>query len=149
MSLRTNQLLKLGTDDLAGADLFRLWNTAYGGDAALSLTNLVAYITATLTLGELTTQYAAPEATGFSVTVSDGDTWLILTPDAGYAAGTIVLPTGADKEEVLVNCTEAVTALTITPATGDTVTGAPTSLSANDCFRLRYDEVMSTWYRVA
>jgi hypothetical protein len=144
----TDKLLKLGTTDLAGSDLFRIWNQAYGGDAALSLTNLIAYVQANLTLNELTTQYAAPSATGFSVTVADGDTWLILTPGGGYAAGTIVLPSAEDKEEVLVNCTQSVTTLTITPQTGDTVTGAPSSLSANDYFRLRYDGATDVWYRV-
>ena len=31
---------------------------------------------------------------------------------------------------------------------GATVTGAPTSLSANGFFRLRFDAVASVWYRV-
>lgn len=149
MTTDTNKLLRLGTTDLAGSDLFRMWNQAYGGEAALTLTHLLSYFQSNLTIAELTTQYAAPSATGFSVTVADGDTWLILTPGAGYAAGTIVLPTATDKEEVLVNCTQSVSTLTITPQTGDTVTGAPTSLSANDCFRLRYDAATGVWYCVA
>lgn len=144
----TNKLLKLGTTDLSGADLFRLWSQTYGGDAALTLTNLKAWLNTELQPGKLTTQYAAPSATGFSVAVQTTDTHLILTPVAGYAAGTLVLPTGVDREEVLVNCTQAVTTLTITPASGETVTGAPSGLSANDFFRLRFDGVVGAWYRV-
>ena len=144
----TNKLQSVAKADLAGADLFRLWSQKYGADAALSLTILKEWLADNLTLGELTTQYAAPSATGFSVTISAVNTWLVLTPVAGYAAGTLVLPAGTDKAEILVNCTQSVTTLTITPATGDTVTGAPTSLSANDSFRLRYDGVADVWYKV-
>jgi hypothetical protein len=76
--------------------------------------------------------------------------WLILTPVAGYAAGTITLPLSTNvvnKQEILVNCTQAVTTLTIN-GNGATVTGAPTTLAANAFFRLRYDGVTGTWYRV-
>lgn len=145
----TNKLLKLSTSDLAGSDLFRLWSQKYGGEAALSLTNLNAYIASLATTALLTAQYEAPTATGFSVTVDSGNTWLVLTPAAGYAAGTIVLPTGVQGQEVLVNCTQAVTTLTITPGTGDTVVGAPATLAANDYFRLKYDDTLSRWYRVS
>lgn len=144
----TNKLQSVPKSDLSGADLFRLWSQKFGADVALSLTNLKDWLTDNMTLGALTTQYAAPSATGFSVTIAAADTWLVLTPVAGYAAGTLVLPAGTDKAEILVNCTQAVTTLTITPATGETVTGAPTSLSANDSFRLRFDGVTSVWYKV-
>lgn len=98
------------------------------------------------------TQYAAPSATGFSVQVNDASdsVWLVLTPTAGFAAGTLVLPAESkcvDRQEILVNCTQAVTTLTIT-GNGSTVTGAPTTLAANGFFRLRFDAVTSTWYRV-
>ena len=100
-------------------------------------------------------QYAAPSASGFSVTIAPvtaGDNvHLILTPTAGYAAGTIILPAVAgviDKQEVLVNCTQQVTALTINGNGAVAVTGEPTSLGADDFFRLKYDIVVQTWYRV-
>jgi hypothetical protein len=83
--------------------------------------------------------------------VTQDNVHLILTPLAGYAAGTITLPAKAtlvDKQEVLVNCTQAVTTLTIglNGATG--AVGAPTTLAANAFFRLMYDAVTSNWYRV-
>lgn len=145
----TNKLQSMAKADLSGADLLRLWAQRYGADASLSLTVLKEWLDDELTVGELATQYAAPSATGFSVTLDAVDTWLVLTPVAGYADGTLVLPDGSDKSEILVNCTQAVTTLTITPASGDTVTGAPTTLAANDFFRLRYDAVAKVWYRVS
>lgn len=98
------------------------------------------------------TQYASPSATAFNVQIAQGSDsiWLILTPTAGFAAGTITLPLVSlcvDKQEVLVNCTQSVTTLTIGNG-GATVTGAPTTLAANAFFTLRFDAVSSTWYRV-
>ena len=114
-----------------------------------SLSLLLAWLQANLTFtGQLVQQYAAPSATGFSVTVAASDTWLILTPVAGYAAGTIVLPTvRANGQVVQVNCTQAVTTLTIN-GSGTTVTGAPATLAANAFFTLQYDAVLNAWFRV-
>ena len=119
----------------------------------VSLSNLKDFINASVTAADdKVTQFSSPSATGFTITLADdGDSkWLVLTPDAGYAAGTITLPAVAncvDKQEVLVNSTQAVTALTI-GANGATVTGAPTTMAANAFFTLRFDAVMSKWYRV-
>lgn len=146
----TNKLNSVSTSDVSGSDLFRIWSQKYGADVALSLTNFKAWLDAQSSsyATSLTAQYSAPSATGFSVTVSAVNTWLILTPDAGYAAGTIVLPNGSQGAEVLVNCTQAVTALTITPASGESVVGGPTALTANQSFRLKFDAVLKRWYNV-
>lgn len=122
-------------------------------DYRVAADSIVDYVMANITAADdKITQYSAPSATGFSVQVTDGSDsiWLILTPTAGFAAGTIVLPALAncvDKQEVLVNCTQAVTTLTVS-GNGATVTGAPTTLAANAFFRLRFDDVANVWYRV-
>lgn len=115
-----------------------------------SLTLLLAWLNANLTFpAQLTQQYAAPSATGFNVAVAAADTWLVLTPVAGYAAGTITLPaTRSNKQRVQVNCTQAVTTLTVS-GNGTTVTGAPTTLAANAFFTLQYDSTLNAWFRVA
>lgn len=126
-----------------------------GADYRASVTALAALLQTLLTTsGETMTQYSAPNATGFSVTIapatSGGSVYLLLTPVAGYAAGTIVLPAVAacvDGQEVLVSCTQAVTTLT-TSGNGATVNGAPSTLAANAFFRLRFDGVLDSWYRV-
>ena len=141
-----NQLSTITT--LVGGDLLPVWSTNNGDTRRASLTTLTTYMQGALTLpGALTTQYAAPSATAFSVTISAGDTWLILTPTGTFANGAIVLPTGAtDKSEVSVNCTQIVSALAVT--SGNTVTGAPTALAANGFFTMRYDAATTAWYRV-
>ena len=142
-----NQLSSLDTIQLG--DLLAVWSTNNGDTRKASMSLLLSFMQANLTLpGSLTTQYAAPSATGFSVTVALGDTWLLLTPTATFAAGTIVLPTSAaDKSEVSVNCTQIVTALTVS-AGGTTVTGAPAALTANGFFTMRFDAATNAWYRV-
>lgn len=143
-----NQLSAL--DQLAAGDLLAVWATGNGDTRKGSIGLLTTYMQGALTLpGALTTQYAAPSASPFTVTVAQGNTWLLLTPTGTLAVGTIVLPTApTDKAEVSVNCTQIVTSLTVS-AGGTTVTGAPTTLaSANAFFTMRYDAATAAWYRV-
>lgn len=138
-------------DTLAGGDLLAVWATGNGDTRKASVTLLTSYLQGVLSIpGVLSTQYAAPSSTGFTVTVAAGDTWLLLTPTGTLAAGTIVLPSGpADKAECSINCTQIVTALTVS-AGGTTVTGAPTTLAAaNEFFTMRFDAATAAWYRVS
>lgn len=135
---------------LTSADQFAM-NSAVGGDdmrAGLAL--LTAYMQANLsfTTGALVAQYAVP-LTGTTVTAAVADTWLIITPAGTLAALTIALPTVRTAgQTVLVNCSQIITALTVS-GSGTTVIGAPTSLTANAFFRLRFDAVTAAWYRIA
>jgi len=142
-------------DSLSGGDNFPLYDQSNGDARRTSLTTLTSYLQSALSFGafipQLTTQYFAPSATGFTATITDGpdSVHLILTPVGDYATGAIVLPSALsakDKQIILVNCTRSITALTIT-SVGGTVTGAPTTISAQGYFRLKYDAVTSTWYR--
>jgi hypothetical protein len=102
------------------------------------------------------TQYSAPAATGFNITIDAGtdgnnDVHLILTPAAAYATGAITLPavgTLRDKQEVIVNCTKQVTAFTVNANGATAVYGAPTAMAADDFFTLKYDLTVSSWYRI-
>lgn len=99
-----------------------------------------------------TLQYFAPSATGWSVPIESesNSVWLIITPTAGFAAGTITLPAVLnvlEGQEVLVNCTQSVGTLTIN-GNGGNVIGAPTSLAANGFFLLKFEPILKNWYRV-
>lgn len=145
-------------DTLALGDNIAVGSSTNGDDRRAAISTLLTFLQANLTIvdasafADYLTQYAAPSATGFSVAVNDTDdnTHLIITPVAGYAAGTIVLPSSTnaiDGQELLCNCTQAVTTLTI-DGNGASVVGEPSTLAANDFFRLRYDLPGITWYRV-
>lgn len=157
------QINKLSAVDLVQAgDQLPIFSTENGDARKAAMSVLLAYMQANLTFpsfsgqGAYATQYSSPSATGFNVTITDGaddntNVHLILTPTAGYATGTITLPPVAglvDKQEVLVNCTQQVTALTVNGNGATAVTGEPTSLAADDFFRLKYDLPSQTWYRV-
>jgi hypothetical protein len=152
-----NQLTR--DNDLSAGDLVPVFSTEDGDARAAAVSVLQSYMQSNLSFsnnGDYASQYAAPSATGFNVDVTDGasnntNVHLILTPLAGYAAGTITLPAKAslvDKQEVLVNCTQAVTALTVGLNGAAGAIGAPTTLAANAFFRLKYDAVTFNWYRV-
>lgn len=140
-------------DALSNSDQLPIYSNINGDARKASMSLLKSFVLADATAADdKVTQYASPAATGFTVTVnnSSSSVWLILTPLAGYAAGTITLPAVAncvDRQELLVNSTQAVTTLTI-GANGATVIGAPTTLAANAFFRLRFDAVLKVWYRV-
>jgi hypothetical protein len=146
-----NKLTSVST--LTTSDQVPIYDATNGDARRASLALLRSFCQSGVTAADdKITQYAAPSATAFSVQVTDGDdsVWLILTPTAGFAAGTIVMPAVAKcvhNQEILVNCTQAVTTLTVS-GNGATVTGAPTTLAANAFFTLRFDDVTSTWYRV-
>ena len=145
-----NQLSAL--DSLQGGDNLAVYDVSNGDARKSSLTLLAEWIQGQLSFPSFTTQYNSPSATGFSVQITDdsSNTHLILTPLTTYASGTIVLPSSTvviDKQEVLINITNVVTTFLV-DGNGSGVINAPTTISANDYFTLKYDTVGKNWYRV-
>jgi len=137
------------TNAATAADHLLTFKATDGTWVELPISALVTYLNTAISISSgLTKQGASPSATGFTVEVSAGNTWLLLTPTAGFAAGTITLPDGVDGEEVLVSCTQLITTLTVDNDDGASIVGAPSTLSANDFFRMRYDGTNDAWYRV-
>lgn len=137
--------------EIGAGDSFAIWSGGNQDARRVPESVLRTYVAANAPSGQakLLAQYAAPSATAFTVVVTTADTWLILTPTAGFAAGTITLPAVRTAgQRVQVNCTQAVTALTVGGA-GTTVTGAPATLAANAFFTMQYDAVLAAWFRVA
>lgn len=140
-------------DQISGSDLLALWSQANGDSRKVSLTNFLAWLNGQqiATQDNKITQYSAP-LTGATVQVTDNQNsvWLILTPAGTIATLTLKLPLSSnvlDRTEILVNSTQIVTTLSF-DANGASILGAPTTLAANGFFRLRFDTVMQTWYRV-
>ena len=140
-----NQLSTLS--NLQGGDLLAVWSTNNGDSRKSSITTLMNYVNENVTTITPNTQYASPGATDFNIMVNAGNVWLLVTPVSTFPAGTITLPSNTtDKDTVTVNCTQVVTALTVSSVA--TVVGAPTTLGANDFFTMRYDGATSAWYRI-
>lgn len=143
-------------DTLQGGDLLAIFDASNSDSRKASLTLLLQYIednTTSTAKQDFNIQYAMPSATGFNVPITDtsDNSWLVLTPTTGFAAGTITLPAVANvinKQEVLVNCTQQITTLTIDGNGAVAVTGAPVAMGADDFFRLKFENNTNTWYRV-
>jgi hypothetical protein len=143
------------TDAIAIGDAFVIAKASNNDYMSASVADVLEYIQDNITFPatEPNTQRSAPSASGFTVSITDADddVHLILTPLAGYAAGTIKLPSSInlrDKQIVMVNCTQAITALTIDGNGATAVVGEPTALLADGYFILKYDLGTDTWYRV-
>jgi hypothetical protein len=140
------------TDTLTAGDLLPIWRANNSDTRKTSLTALQSFMQTNLTFsaGQFVVQYAAPAATSFTVALlaNTNNQWLILTPLAAYAAGTITFPllsTVADNQEILIFSTQAVTALTLS-GNGATIVGAPAGISQNGALRFKFNSLASTWY---
>ena len=143
--------------DPQGGDLLPLWSTPNSDTRKLSLSALTAFMEANLNLDSkkdtFTTQYSSPNIEAFNVIITDSSAniWTPITPTGAFTDMTITLPSIAnavDKQEVLVNCTQVITTLTIGANGATAVIGAPVALTANQSFRLKYDKPFLTWYTV-
>ena len=146
------------SDTLTAGDLLPIWRANNSDTRKTSLTTLTTYLQGALTFPSATgqtqfvAQYAAPVATGFTVTLpsNSNNQWLIMSPVGAYATGTITFPplaNLADNQEILIVSSQAVTTLTLS-GNGATVSGAPTGINANGTLRFKYNALGSVWYRI-
>lgn len=141
---------------LQPSDIFPLFVGMSQATRRATLAQLLEFMQENLVLPDqdLDIQYAAPSANGFIVpinqpTVGNTDVHLILTPTATFATGTFQLPPKAGLEDgqiVRVNTTQAITAVSFDLNGASSITGAPTTLQANNTFTLVYSVPSSTWY---
>jgi hypothetical protein len=152
MGIQINQL----TATTPGASQsLPVYDPAKGDSRRFSLSDLLTWILAQIAPGlqEPNTQYSAP-VDGGTVVVDDNDqdTHLILTPVALLNNLAITLPPVAslrDKQKLIVNCTQIVTALAINGNGAIVGTGAPAGLpTADEFFTLKYDATLNVWYRI-
>lgn len=91
--------------------------------------------------------YQAP-ATGFSITIANNITSLILDPAGTLATGTIAMPaTPIDGQIVRASSSQIITTLTVAASAGQSIKNAPTTLAAGDTFAYIYRSTNTTWYR--
>lgn len=147
-----NQLSSI--DSIASGDTIPVYDADNGDARKASFTQVYDYIAAQLTgkKDELTAQYEAP-TTGSTVSITDSSAgiWLILTPAGTLANLEIKFPSLANcvqGQEVVINCTQILTALTW-DGNGSSVVGEPSTFAAADAYiKFKFDSVLSTWYRI-
>lgn len=99
----------------------------------------------------LLVQHFNPNA-GFTLDIENHEvgTYLILNPSVSIATGSIKLPerySVNDGQVLLVACAQQVNNFSV-DGNNALVIGAPNALAANGFFKLKYDKLSNTWYRV-
>jgi len=96
-----------------------------------------------------TIEYVTP-STGFSQTIANTTTFLVIEPSGTLATGTVTMPASpVDGQLVRILTTQTITALTHSPNTGQTLKGALTTLVINTGASWLYKTSTTTWYKVS
>jgi hypothetical protein len=145
------------SDTLTAGDLLPIWRANNSDTRKTSLTTLQAFMQANLTfpsvaagVSQFVVQYAAPVATGFTVTLvsTSNNQWLVMSPLGAYATGTITFPpiaNAVDNQEILIYSSQAVTALTLS-GNGASIVGSPGFIAQDGVLRFKYNALGSAWY---
>lgn len=87
--------------------------------------------------------------TGFTITIADNTSSLILNPAGTLATGTITMPATPINGQLVRVCTsQIITTLTVSANAGQTITGAPTTLPLGGGFGYIYNLSGTNWYRL-
>jgi len=146
-----NQLPTAST--LSSSDNLPIYSSVNGDARKLSLASLISYFQSTFT-NTTYIQNAQTPGDGFSIAlVQDGQyAWLKLLPTGALATGTVILPSpsvAADGQEIIITSTLQITSFTVNGNGATAVYGAPAVLAAEDSFKLKYDLLTTSWFKVA
>ena len=129
--------------------------TPNNGDARrMSLNTLLAFFQQQFASPTLATNLYTP-TTGFNIaapTPVAQQQWILLQPAGTLAAGTVTLPLNTstpDGTELLITTTQQITAFTLGLNGAAAAYGDPTTLAAEDFFRMRFYQATNSWYRIA
>lgn len=147
-------IIQLSPVDIANpSDQIPIYRINNGDARRISITSLLTFFQQSFASPDVFTQLATP-GTGFNLAVtSNGNNgWILLQPAGTLAAGTVTLPlntVAADGQEITVTTTQQITAFTLAGNGATAVYGDPTTLSAEDFFKMRFYKPTNSWYRVA
>ena len=143
-----------GISQVSGGDLLPVYVSNNGDARKVSITQLLQYFQATFAAPTVATNLYTP-GTGFNITVPTPTTeqqWMLIQPAGTLAAGTVTLPLNTqtpDGTEVLITTTQQITAFTLALNGASAAYGDPTTLAAEDFFRMRFVQATNSWYRIA
>jgi hypothetical protein len=147
-----NQLSSIS--QVSGANQIPVYDQNNGDARKMSVSALLQYFQTAFAAPTVATNLFTP-GTGFNVAVPtpvSQQQWMIIQPAGTLATGTITLPlnTGTpDGTEVLVTTTQQITAFTLALNGAANGYGAPSTLAAQDFFRMRFYQATNSWYRIA
>lgn len=139
---------------VSSGDQFPVYTPANGDARRVSVGALLQFFQQSFASPTLATSIFTP-GTGFNVAVPTPvaqQQWMLIQPAGTLAAGTVTLPLNTqtpDGTEVLVTTTQQITAFTLAPNGAAQLYGVPTTLAAQDNFRVRFVQATNSWYRIA
>jgi hypothetical protein len=129
--------------------------TPNNGDARrLPVNELLQFFQQTFAAPSLATNLFTP-GTGFNIPVPtpvSQQQWILIQPAGTLAVGAVTLPLNTltpDGTEVLITTTQQITAFTLNANGAAQLYGVPTTLAAEDHFRVRYFQSTNSWYTIA
>ena len=139
------------TDRIGPCDSLVIWSGDNQDFRGVSLNALKEAIKEQANQSSLLIQHFNPNA-NFTLNIDNHEvgTYLVLNPSTSITTGSIKLPERyevTDGQVVLVACSQQVTNFSV-DGNNALVIGAPNALAANGFFKLKYDKLSNTWYRV-
>ena len=147
-----NQLA--GISQVSGGDQLPIYVPNNGDARKVSVSQLLAYFQTVFAAPTVATNLYTPGA-GFNITVPtpvSEQQWMVIQPAGTLATGTVTLPLNTqtpDGTEVLITTTQQITAFTLALNGATAAYGDPTTLAAEDFFRVRFYQSTNSWYRIA
>lgn len=147
-----NQLPLLS--QVSSGDQLPVYSPNNGDARRTSVGSLLQYFEQTFASPTMATNFYTP-GTGFNIAVPTPvaeQQWMLIQPVSTLATGTITLPlnTGTpDGTEILISTTQEITTFTLALNGAAAANGAPSTLTANEFFRMRFVLATNSWYRIA
>jgi len=139
---------------VSGGDQFAVYSPNTGDARRLPVSALLSYFQQTFAAPTLATNIYVP-GTGFNIAMPapvSQQQWVLLQPAGTLATGTVTLPLNTatpDGTEVLITTTQQITGFTLAPNNATALYGDPTTLAAEDFFRMRFVQATNSWYRIS
>lgn len=143
-----NQLGQL--DNPSSSDLLAVWSTNNARTRKISISQLYSLFQSSWTSPTYQTTINTPiEGFNLTMTADANNQWLILTPASGLNTGTLLLPqasTAADGQEVIINTTQQITALTLSENGATNIYGKVSTLAADSSAKYRFNKQLNSWF---
>lgn len=152
MATTINQLSRLG--QLSPGDQLPVFAPDQGDTRRVSLGQLLEFFQQQFASPTLSPTLVTP-GTGFNIAVqtpTSNQQWLIIQPASTLASGTVTLPLSSlvpDGTEVLITTTQQITTFSLGLNGAAAAYGIPSTLDAEDFFRIRYYRPTNSWYCIA
>jgi hypothetical protein len=147
-----NQLPLLS--DPSSGDQLPVYSPNNGDARRMPLSALLTYFQQQFAAPTLATNIYTP-TTGFNIaapTPVSQQQWILIQPSGTLATGTVTLPLNTstpDGTEILITTTQQITSFALSLNGAAAAYGDPTTLGAEDFFRVRFYQATNSWYRIA